>query len=150
MFPTCDHGPVVPDHVVGGGVGQHVVVGVAAVVIGEWGCALKISLSITQGGRNVLAWGLYRYMDNVLMLSCLVKAQHKVMTVMVLRANNMARIWDGWVPHSASIRCFPFTRVMKLPEQNWSSIYCDNLSNITWILQVFCTWLGTSWYRCCR
>ena len=143
MFPTCDHGPGVPDHVVGGGGGQHVVVGVAAVVIGEWGCALKSSLSITQGGRNVLAWGLYRYMDKVLMMSSLMKAQDKVVMVMVLRANNLACIWYGWVPHSALLRSFPFARVTMLPEQKWSSIYFGKLSNITWILQVFCTLLRT-------
>ena len=99
--------------------------GVAAVVVG------------------VLGWGLYRYMDNVLMLASLMKAQHEVMTVMVLRANNMACTWYGWVSHRALLRSFPFATVMKLPEQKWSSIYFVNLSNITWILQAFCTLLGT-------
>ena len=73
--------------------------GVAAVVVGVWG------------------WGLYRYMDNGLMLSSLMKAQHKVMTVMVLRANNMACIWYGWVSYGALLRSFSFARVMGLPEQ---------------------------------
>ena len=69
--------------------------------VGVCGCALKISLRVIQGGRDELALGLYRYMDKVLMLSSLMKAQHKVMTVMVLRANNMACIWYGLVSHSA-------------------------------------------------
>ena len=69
--------------------------------VGVWGCALKNSLRVIQGGRDELAWGLYKYMDNVMMLSSLMKAQHKVMTVMVLRANNMACIWYGLVSHSA-------------------------------------------------
>ena len=49
----------------------------------------------------MLAWGLYKYMDNVMMLSSFMKAQHKVVTVMVLRANNMACIWYGLISHSA-------------------------------------------------
>ena len=112
-------------------------------MVGVRGCALKNSLSIILGGRNALAWGLYRYMDNGLMLSSLMKAQHKVMTVMVLRANNMACIWYGWVSYGALLRSFSFARVMGLPEQKWSSIYFAKLSNITWILQVFCTLLRT-------
>ena len=66
---------------------------------------------------------LYRYMDNVLMLFSLMKAQHEVMTVMVLRATNMACTWNGWVSHRALLRSFTFATVMKLPEQKWSSIY---------------------------
>ena len=64
--------------------------------VGVWGCALKNSLRVIQGGRDEIAWGLYKYMDNVMMLSSLMKAQHEVM-----RANNMACIWYGLVSHSA-------------------------------------------------
>ena len=67
----------------------------------------------------------------------------EVMTVMVLRANNMACTRYGWVSHRALLRSFPFATVMKVPEQKWSSIYFVKLSNITWILQAFCTLLGT-------
>ena len=85
-FSTCDHGLGVPDHGVGGEGGQHAADGVAVVVVGLWGrgCALKINyFNVIQGGRDELACVVYRNMDNMVLLFNSLKAQHKVMTVVV-------------------------------------------------------------------
>ena len=78
------HGLGVPDHGVGCNGGQQAADGAAVAVVGVWGCAGQInSLGLIQGGRDELACGLYRNMDNMVMLSNSLKAQHKVMTVVV-------------------------------------------------------------------